>query len=773
MLKQVLAIILSMAMLMTGVSVLAAVDTSTEGITIYTDDFNGFTADETRRDGKNGYPKNAEESDAFVYSSTYSTNYGSSYIKTNAGPDGSTALEVGGRGSDISLMTKGMDTAGSKMYELSYDIKFNKLSAMSLGGRDWFSAVGAVFKLTPEGMVQASADGTNYSDAGTYAADAWYNVKIVVAGTTKQGWLTDASGNTVYSKITEATSTSRLLSALQMSYSVAGSTTGTIDNVAIKEYDLTQIAPAVKSVSISNEVDVPLNTNSATVTFSQPVSGKAKITGGAADIDCTLTLASATPDNYIYTVSWTDALAPETTYTLDLSAVKNAGNLTAASNSNAIFTTVAQAIVTESDSFSTADGSHYQSGTGYISSALIMENWDVGRTSMVTGYTGDALQITTVTEGTEKKMNVLRSRKAYEPTANKSFVLTYRLNMKAFDPEYLCRVYIGVNNSSSGYMASNNALALIIDMDDARYIMSPTASNTTAYKLNADKWYDIIMSLDGTKANISLIDSITGEVLWTGLEKDYANLNTSSYYFVPFYMTCYYEEPFGSINKNQTFLLDDFTIWTVRKDKDLVLSESTVSEPFGLDGKVSLTFNQPVIGTDAMYSLYQGAANNKEAYTDIKINCKDFCTQEISFSDINYQTDYTLDFSGVAAASTAALGESAAASVISFRTEDSPFDAVISGDVNVSGLDKGDTISFNLESKVNGKATIVAALYKDSITEGLVGVAVKDSVPVSEGDSTPVTVTLSENYDANIIKLYVWNGERVKPLMPEYVLKAN
>lgn len=766
MLKKITSIILSIAMLMTGISVFAAVDTSTAGLTIYTDNFEHHNI--TQNTNITKYTNTGYASDVF------GAGYGQGvHLLLNGGPDSSKALKIGIVGDDCSVVTKAITASQSgEVIELSYDLKLgyptaaSQDGAMKLGAYDLYGS-GPMFEIVYDaekgGLIKDSVGGNTYA----YDKNAWYKVIITqYKSGGRRGWILDNEGNVVL----QATRTSQAWAQIGAVYSRWNCNhEAVIDNAVLKHYDLAQIAPVVKSISIADATDVALDTKSATVVFSQPVSGTAKITGGAAAINCTMTLASATPDSYTYTVSWTGALAPETTYTLDLSAVKNAGALAAAS-STATFTTVAQAVVKESDSFSTADGSHYQSGTGYISNVLIMENWDVGRTSMVTGYTGDALQISTVTDGTQKQMNVLRTRKAYTPAANKSFVLTYRLNMKEFDPEYLCRVYIGVNSSSSGWMSSDNALGLIIDMDDERYIMSPSASNKTAYKLDTDKWYDIIMSFNGTKANISLIDSVTGEVLWTGLEKDYAYLNVASYYFVPFYVTCYSDATYGSINKNQIFVLDDFTIWTVRKDKDLVLTESTVSDSFALDGKVSLTFNQPVLGTPAMYSLYQGTTNNKEAYSDIKINCKNFCTQEISFSALNYQTDYTLDYSGIAAASGADLGESTAASVIEFTTEDSPFDAVITGDVTVSGVEAGDTISFNLESNVNTNALVIAALYNEN---SLAGFAVQADATISAGDSNSVTVTLPKTYDANIIKLYVWTGATFAPLMPEYIVLAD
>lgn len=760
MLKKITSIILSIAMLMTGISVFAAVDTSTDGLTIYTDNFEHHNI--TQNTNITKYTNTGYASDVF------GAGYGQGvHLLLNGGPDSSKALKIGIVGDDCSVVTKAITASQSgEVIELSYDLKLGYPTAASQDGAMNFGATNAygntpmfevVYDAENGGLIKDSVGGNTFA----YDNDAWYKVIIIqYKSGGRQGWILDNDGNVVL----QATRTNQTWAQIGAIYSKWNCNhEAVIDNAVLKHYDLAQIAPVVKSISIADATDVPVDTNSATVVYSQPVSGTAKITGGAADITCTMTLASATPDSYTYTVSWTGALAPETTYTLDLSAVKNAGALAAAS-STATFTTVAQAVVKETDGFETGS---FQSSYGYLSSILSMGNWTHGTTSQVDGFTGKALQI--ATGSTQSRVNALATTKAYTPTANKSFVVTYRLNMKDF-ADGLCRVYMGADSDGDGYLPQNNAVATIIDIDNKPHIMSIGANISTAYELDLDTWYDIIWSIDGAKHNISLIDSRTGEILWTGVEKTYSFNN---YYIIPLTNDCYSDATFGLINQAQTFVLDDFTIWTVRKDKDLALTESAVSNPFALDGKVSLTFNQPVLGTPAMYSLYQGLANNKEAYSDIKVNCKDFCTQEISFSALNYQTDYTLDYSGVVAASTADLGASKPASVISFTTEDSPFDAVITGDVTVSGVEAGDTIGFNLSSKVDGTALVIAALYKDSIEDGLAGFAVNPSVALSEGDSVPVTVTLPKDYDANIIKLYVWTGATFAPLMPEYILLAD
>lgn len=295
-----------------------------------TDDFNRFTADEPRNQGREGYPKNADESEVFKYDSTYSKNYGASSIKTGAGPDGSTALAVGGLGTDISLMTKGMNTTGNTVYELSYDVKFSRKNTMDICGNSMWNASKPLFKFTSDGNIEASDDGSTYETAGTYDANTWYNVTIILDGTNKYGWISDGTNN-VYSTVTETTSSAKQISVIHMGYAAAGSTLVTIDNVKIASYDTTANKPSCVVSSVEDTADEVQRNVSLNFEFDQAILPSVAIGSQAAGAVTLQETESSNPVTVTctktaynkITVAYTGLLAKDTNYTVAFTGVTN------------------------------------------------------------------------------------------------------------------------------------------------------------------------------------------------------------------------------------------------------------------------------------------------------------------------------------------------------------------------------------------------------------------------------------------------------------------
>lgn len=290
------------------------------------DNFNSFTTEENLLGVGKGYPKVSGGSEIFAYGGTYNY-YGSSVIKPGAGPDGSTALVAGGTGAaDISLMTVSLNT--TLVNELSYDIKFNRLSTMTLAGNSMWGASKPLFKLTSGGKVQTTSDGSTYTDAGTYNANEWYKVVIIRTGTNKYGYLIDSQGNSIYSSISNETAAQ--ISVFQQAANA--STTATIDNAQIASYDTTQDIPSCVKSSVDGEdgVAAPRNVG-LTFEFDQAILPSVAIGEQAAGVvtlqetegDGTVTvICTKTAYNKI-TVAYTGLLAKNTNYTVAFDGVTN------------------------------------------------------------------------------------------------------------------------------------------------------------------------------------------------------------------------------------------------------------------------------------------------------------------------------------------------------------------------------------------------------------------------------------------------------------------
>jgi len=308
--------------------VLIAIPVCAETSETLTDDFNGFTADEPRNQGRIGYPKDADESEVFSYDATYSKNYGASSIKTGAGPDGSTALAVGGLGTDISLMTVPIDTTGPMMYEFSYDIKFSRLNTMTLAGNSMWNASKPLFKLTSDGTIQTTSDGSAYVDAGTYEADEWYKVVVIRTGTKKYGYFVDSEGNAIYSTLSnDSAAASSKISALQMGYAAAANTTGTIDNARILAYNPAENVPSLLSSSVEeNETQVQRN-KALTFVFDQEIAEDSIITLTTGEGEVVEGVETEKTFYNTLTVSYEGMLERKTVYILSFYDVSN-GELT-------------------------------------------------------------------------------------------------------------------------------------------------------------------------------------------------------------------------------------------------------------------------------------------------------------------------------------------------------------------------------------------------------------------------------------------------------------
>ncbi len=344
--KKLISTVLCLVMLVSVIGVSATPVTEANGRVTYTDNFNHDVTVATRVN----YPTDPYTSDIFVLNSTVSRSR--SLLTPNAGPDGSAALVFDPHGDTRCLAGTATLTDSSKWYEFSYDMKIvgtttsTGLYLMSDGSSH------RVFQLlNGKVMVASAVNGREFADSGmTISENTWYHVKAVIHGGKAYGYIYDDAGNGVCSlqKGVEVTAfTGTTLQAFNMDATASGALTTTIDNAKLVEYVPANVAPAVVTApAINGNQAVAIDTNTVSVTLDQPlnVSGSTVTltpAGGTAQT-CSVAIDYSKP--YTYTVTLPE-LSSGTSYTLDMSGLKNSGNAIVGNSAVYTFKTVEAAIV--------------------------------------------------------------------------------------------------------------------------------------------------------------------------------------------------------------------------------------------------------------------------------------------------------------------------------------------------------------------------------------------------------------------------------------------
>jgi len=330
MLKKLMALILSTAMILSATSVFAGKVEST-GMVVYTDDFEhlDITENVTFANGE-AYSAHAT-SDVFSASGLIH-NGNMAHLVVNEGKDGSKAFKLtAGKSSNNSIAT--IEPAKVSTYfdnlVLTCDVKISYHTDTTAGYVGL--AAHGTYADAPLLIVKYDAStGKNYiaNSAGTKLADydenKWY--KLVVRkraqNNTTYAHLADEDGNL----IAEATNNKSWGSIAPIKNRAAANSGAEliIDNVELKHYVSTSVAPTIVAApSISGQTDVPTNTNSTSFSVDELLylEGGAKATLTADGDTKTCTITRDTSKLYTYNVSWEGSLLEETDYTLNISGL--------------------------------------------------------------------------------------------------------------------------------------------------------------------------------------------------------------------------------------------------------------------------------------------------------------------------------------------------------------------------------------------------------------------------------------------------------------------
>ena len=333
MLKKILAITLSIAMLM-SVSVFASVVTDNEtGKITYEDNFDdkapGTVSGGALYDGTNDDP--GKYSSDTIYAGT-SGNYEKAGVIAGVGPDNSNALVTYKHGADKRIGTLAIPglTDSKKVNTISFDIKFDVTSlgaAAFIGG--YFSSSSTLrippIEVKTTGDVYIYKGGSSRVDSGyDFKLGTWYKLVMFDNGTTMYAWLLENGEAVAYSYATPPADSYNRFAITQFGAQTANKGNAYIDNVRVESYELSKVAPTVKVAPAIAGQTIEADTETVSVTFDQMLdtTSKATLTAGSSSYECAITQDNSAP--YKYTIALPE-LVGGTDYTLNLTTLKNKG----------------------------------------------------------------------------------------------------------------------------------------------------------------------------------------------------------------------------------------------------------------------------------------------------------------------------------------------------------------------------------------------------------------------------------------------------------------
>lgn len=542
------------------------------------------------------------------------------------------------------------------------------------------------------------------------------------------------------------------------------------------------IANVVSSTPANGTENVSVDTKSMTVTFNTEMTAPqtVSLTGG-------ITANVTTTDNKTFTFTWTEELAGLTTYSVSLADFEDADGVAPVTTSVS-FKTETTEIVTLTDSFENPSNIG-SAGTTYNGSLITVDaastGSDVVVVEQVSGFTSDtnALQFKT---GSQEANYIkgIRSTNEYEFTENETYIATWRFRLdKAATYDTANQkngpmIAIGsIFNSTSSFPTQNNSSTSIQYKNGKLVIYSPRQSAGKEREISENKWYNITYVAGKNTEAIYFVDAETGELVYERQSNYDGNTRRDTTNYTNYFLLAYAARTKGSTpiyNDNQTFTIDDFTLWKIKPEKvnqKLALA-GDVSED---DGTFVINFNQPVMADKDMFALYKdeamgtaGALKNERCYIIPEVKYPDFCKTEVTFPNLEVLSDYTFDYSAMKGASGADLGEAKAASLVEFTTS-APDEALsVYGDITCDGMTNGSTIYVNMYSQKAQTVDIVASFYKRSFPAKLSTVVIEKGVSLTAGENT-VEITLDKDIDADVVKLFVWNDmKKMVPIMEDY-----
>ncbi len=799
--------------------------TTTDGVALDDFEFEGYGTNVLSSYPNINYGLNADEGVFRDSSGACPRVYSLIDDGTNTGNQVLQTYTSSASGVNVYNRTREIKRQETQMIRFSFDVRFPTIGTEITTNRYLYlgrEGGGGSFTLALDSnknpYIVPYATYTDLSTGTMIDTTKWYKVTVVVG---LDGWVnsyfTEKGSDVVLAEsastgvVSTAGSNFSLSGAYQSCVSEAeianSKTTVWLDNAELLVYTPANYSPEVLSNSVSGGAQIKTSAPTISVTFDQPISttlSNATITeAGGTPANCTITKNANKLNTYDFTYA---GLEGGKNYTLDVSGCKNDGGKAVKAGNTSIAFSTEESEFSESIFTEDFETNHLSSNRNCWNG-----NFDASKSFIAARQQGNADTLAWLNIGSAENANyvlqydstisgnildafhtVEKITPAYDEASGKyeQLVMTYKLNIKelttsadgytAFDS----RIRIGVtkkdiDSSSKLVLDSGNAAITIARSSSGKPAVNVIdGGSTTGAVLEENNWYDIIWLYDSGEGyhKFIFVDSDTKEIVWSG--ETFAAMGSiqpgDAVYVVPYWGNRYSSG--NTLYNSQIIQLDDFKLYRVKPwaAKHKVTAEAGNAVVDGNNSYVTLSFNQPVLPDMGMFGIYEGTTSddvveNKRAFVLPEFEYVDFTTQKVKYSDLNYLTEYVLDYSGVKAISGAEMADSAKpTSIKAFTTGVSPEGMFIKGDIDCTTLNNGGKVSFDLYSKESGTATFVAAFYERSFPSELKTVQILENYPVSSGDNK-IEIGITEDIDADYIRVFTWDKtSSLVPLMPSY-----
>lgn len=742
--KKIGSILVLAVFLMTLIPVMptfAAVDATR----IYTEDFSGtfdidhFTSSAIFNDG--------EWKDNYIAS-------------TDGYNGGTTALTLAYDGRETSspsgnnhIKTKTLTNFGlTADKKLVFNVRF-KLNGTPTSGYSWTINLGTGYVI---GTIAGTADGkysvTRYSggDPATLLGEKWYDL-IVPLGTTGAAWgyiYDSATGEFIVQ--TQGTGVKPDMTTAQLfiqTSSLKENLSLTLDDA--KMYCVTSADTFNYVADGSTVADSEIGEDGLiTVKFDQPIiPAKTNFTVTGATVD------SVAVKDFNTAIVKVSGLSLGQSYTLNFSNVKSAAGTALTETTTLEFKAPAKTHFTQGYVL----GTDFNNDVFKNSSEIFYEGkWSDNTYFQGEGYLSGEHGIKIENPDDEPVADQLTTKRLSSFGLTRDNVLIFTTRFK-FSGESAANTYWNINP-----VTSTANLVSIGGGVNGQYFAD-------AEPIDADKWYNMSVAIrPDQRSTLMINDSVTGETIVYKSAKTPATSVVDYAYNYLWFQT-------SSLVKGTSLTLADTDIYIVSGDDTLTVdaaASTAQNSTIAPDGTISVQFDMPVF-SHKVVGVEDGVAFvEKNNFTvegaDIgKIGVIDFNKVVVGFYNLNYLSDYVLDFSNIVYEGGAGL-DSTSVSSLAFKTGMDPDnDITMVGGVNCSGTSVGDTVKFTLctpSADITNVSFIVA--FFDSENSKMIGA---ELVPGQDISATPneYTVPVEKDYTGadNIKVIILENFSTLRPLI--------
>lgn len=694
---------------------------------VFTDDFDG-----TFNDG--------------VFTSStifYSGQDNGGYAAETSGYNGGTTAFKMGYGTRNALASSNVQTQTLGTLGLSADttVVFNtrfKLNGTPTSSYSWSINLGDGYKI---GEIKGTNEG-NYSVASytsstpaTLNPDTWYDL-IVPLGTTGAAWgyiYDSATGEFIVQ--TQGTGVTGNMPASRLFIQTSTLTENlsmTLDDA--KLYCIAKTATFSKVAGGTEENAVIGEDGLLTVKFDQPIiPAKSNFTVAGATVD------SVKVKDFDTAIVKVSGITAGQSYTLSFSAVKSAAGSSLTGTSTLAFKAPAKTHFTQGYVL----GTDFNNDVFKNASEIFFEGkWSYNTYSQADGYISGEKGIKIENTGDTAVADQLTTKRLSSFGLTRDNVLIFTTRFK-FSGESAENTYWYIEPVNS-----QNVLGRIGGGVDGKYFADDEP-------IDADKWYNMTVAIRPDQRSTMMVnDSVTGEtIVYKSAETPAISVVDNAYNFL------WFRTP--SLVKGTSLTLADTDIYIVSQDDTITVDAAASTAPnstIALDGTISVQFDMPVFSYKVTGVAASEATVTKNNFTidgaDIgEIGVIDFNKVVVGFYNLDYLTDYVLNFEDIVYEGGAGLDD-ASVSQIAFKTgadEENP--VTIAGTATYTG----NAITLKLYSETEQSVGLIAAFY-----EGTTLLGAETLTATATPAKSDATITIDGTYEgADSIRIYGWNGALV------------